>query len=113
MFLQRAMELKDKGNLHFGKGEHVQALACYAQALRVAPEGHPDRAMFHSNRAACYLQQHSYNEAIHECNQALAVSPGFSTHPIRSPHVRRWIMMLPRCVEAAAARADVCCVSVC
>jgi len=83
MFLQRALELKDKGNVYFGQGEHVQALACYAQALRVAPEGHPDRAMFHSNRAACYVKQHSYDEAIHECNQALSVSPGFSKALLR------------------------------
>jgi tetratricopeptide (TPR) repeat protein len=104
MFLQRALELKDKGNVYFGQGEHVQALACYAQALRVAPEGHPDRAMFHSNRAACYVKQHSYDEAIHECNQALSVSPGFSTqpNPCPTPAVRRCTTPSPKDVPPAS-----------
>jgi tetratricopeptide (TPR) repeat protein len=89
MFLQRAHELKDKGAQHFAKTEYVQALACYAQALRVAPEGHPDRAMFHTNRAACYYFTQSFNESIHECNQALTVAPGFSTHSPHPPFAKR------------------------
>ena len=55
----------------------AQALACYAQALRVAPEGHTDRALFHCNRAACYLRDNLSAEAIHECNEALTVKPSF------------------------------------
>mmetsp|Transcript_7816 Transcript_7816/g.14800 ORF Transcript_7816/g.14800 Transcript_7816/m.14800 type:complete len:667 (-) Transcript_7816:369-2369(-) len=85
-FLVRAHELKEKGNRHFAMREHVQALACYAQALRVAPEGHADRAMFHSNRAACYLRDNQYSEAIHECNEALAVSPKFGKAMLRRAH---------------------------
>lgn len=83
MFLQRAHELKDKGNTHFANRQHVQALACYAQALRVAPEGHPDRALFHSNRAACYLRDGLYAEVIHECNEALGVNPKFGKALLR------------------------------
>jgi len=83
LFLKRAHELKEKGNAHFARREHVQALAAYAQALRVAPDTHPDRALFHSNRAACYLRDNQFNEVIHECNEALKVSPHFGRALLR------------------------------
>uniref|UniRef100_A0A7S0MSF5 PB1 domain-containing protein n=1 Tax=Pyramimonas obovata TaxID=1411642 RepID=A0A7S0MSF5_9CHLO len=83
LFLKRAHELKEKGNAHFARREHVQALASYAQALRLAPEGHVDRALFHSNRAACYLRDNQFNEVIHECNEALKVSPKFAKALLR------------------------------
>eukprot|EP00854_Cymbomonas_tetramitiformis_P006063 gene6063-7286_t len=83
MFLYRAHELKEQGNTHFARREHVQALACYAQALRLTPETHPDRALFHSNRAACYLRDKQHQEVIHECNLALKVSPKFAKALLR------------------------------
>lgn len=83
MFLYRAHELKEQGNTHFARREHVQALACYAQALRLTPETHPDRALLHSNRAACYLRDKQHQEVIHECNLALRVTPKFAKALLR------------------------------
>lgn len=85
-FLVRAHELKVQGNVHFDKREHVQALACYNQALRLIPESHADRAVFHSNRAACYYRDQQYAEVIHECNVALQASPKFGKAILRRAH---------------------------
>jgi tetratricopeptide (TPR) repeat protein len=52
-FLKRAHELKDEGNKCFQAKEYAAALEKYEQALKLAPEGHADRAVFH--RSPTYI----------------------------------------------------------
>lgn len=47
VFLKRAHELKDEGNRRFQAKDYMGALDNYDQALKLTPEGHPDRAVFH------------------------------------------------------------------
>ena len=56
VLLRRAHALKEEGNRLFQSRDYAGALRQYELALRLAPRGHPDRAVFHSNRAACLLQ---------------------------------------------------------
>mmetsp|Transcript_4833 Transcript_4833/g.6532 ORF Transcript_4833/g.6532 Transcript_4833/m.6532 type:complete len:677 (+) Transcript_4833:115-2145(+) len=99
--LSRAHELKEKGNVHFARREHVQALALYAQALRMTPAGHPARALLHSNRAACYLRDHQYSEVVHECNQALEAAPKFGKALLRRARAYELQGDLPRALQDA------------
>ncbi|XP_022927341.1 protein CLMP1-like [Cucurbita moschata] len=79
IFLKRAHELKEEGNKRFQNKDFVGALEQYESALRLTPKTHPDRAVFHSNRAACLMQMKpiDYDTVIAECNMALQVQPRF------------------------------------
>lgn len=79
IFLKRAHELKEEGNKRFQSKDYVGALEQYDKAIRLTPKTHPDRAVFHSNRAACLMQMKpiDYDTVISECSMALQVQPQF------------------------------------
>lgn len=79
IFLKRAHELKEEGNKRFQVKDYAGALEQYENALKLTPKTHPDRAVFHSNRAACLMQMKpiDYETVIAECSMALQVQPRF------------------------------------
>lgn len=79
-FLRRAHELKEEGNRRFQSKDYQGALSHYEQALKLTPRNHPDRAVFHSNRAACLMQMKpvQYEAVVRECTLALEIHPKFS-----------------------------------
>ncbi|XP_022870304.1 protein CLMP1-like [Olea europaea var. sylvestris] len=79
IFLKRAHERKEEGNKRFQAKDYIGALQQYENALKVTPKMHPDRAVFHSNRAACLMQMKpiDYDTVISECAMALQVQPQF------------------------------------
>ncbi|XP_056159792.1 protein CLMP1 [Syzygium oleosum] len=79
VFLKRAHELKEEGNKRFQSKDYVGALDQYHDALNLLPKTHPERAVFHSNRAACLMQMKpiDYETVIAECTMALQVQPRF------------------------------------
>ncbi|KAJ9136404.1 hypothetical protein P3X46_033487 [Hevea brasiliensis] len=79
IFLKRAHELKEEGNRRFQNKDFAGAFEQYDNALRLTPKTHPDRAVFHSNRAACLMQMKpiDYETVIAECTMALQVQPRF------------------------------------
>lgn len=85
VFLKRAHELKEEGNKKFQGKDFQGALDHYASALKLIPKSHPDRAVFHSNRAACLMQMKpiDYEKVISECSMALQVQPGFTRALLR------------------------------
>ncbi|KAG5622958.1 hypothetical protein H5410_008176 [Solanum commersonii] len=79
IFSKRAHELKEEGNKRFQAKDYVGALQQYENALKLTPKTHPDRAVFHSNRAACLMQMKpiDYDSVISECTMALQVQPSY------------------------------------
>ncbi|KAJ1405546.1 Tetratricopeptide-like helical domain superfamily [Sesbania bispinosa] len=79
IFLKKAHELKEEGNKRFQNKDYGGALEQYENALRLIPKTHPDRAVFHSNKAACLMQMKpiDYEAVISECTMALQVQPRF------------------------------------
>ncbi|XWS51683.1 hypothetical protein CRYUN_Cryun11dG0004300 [Craigia yunnanensis] len=79
IILKRVHELKEEGNTKFQNKDYLAALQHYDNALRLIPITHPDRAVFHSNRAACLMQMKpiDYDTVIAECTMALQVQPRF------------------------------------
>lgn len=79
VFLRRARELKEEGNRRFQSKDYHGAMENYEQALRLTPRNHPDRAVFHSNRAACLMQMKpvKYEAVVRECSLALEAHPCF------------------------------------
>ncbi|KAK3433484.1 hypothetical protein EUGRSUZ_D01375 [Eucalyptus grandis] len=74
-----AHELKEEGNKRFQGKDYGGALEQYHNALNLLPKTHPERAVFHSNRAACLMQMKpmDYEAVIAECTMALQVQPRF------------------------------------
>ncbi|URD75530.1 PB1 [Musa troglodytarum] len=79
LLLKRAHGLKEEGNRLFQAKDYAGALRQYEMALKLSPRSHPDRAVFHSNRAACLMQMRPVDhEAVAaECSLALQAQPGF------------------------------------
>ncbi|XP_071720078.1 protein CLMP1-like [Rutidosis leptorrhynchoides] len=79
VFLKRAHELKEEGNKRFQARDFIGALERYENALKLTPKTHPDRAVYHSNRAACLMQMKpiDYKMVISECSMALQVQPRY------------------------------------
>ncbi|KAJ3698223.1 hypothetical protein LUZ61_001928 [Rhynchospora tenuis] len=79
VLLRRAHELKEQGNRLFQSKDYVAALHHYDLALKLTPRNHPDRAVFHSNRAACLMQIRPVDHELvaTECSLALEAQPLF------------------------------------
>ncbi|XP_063988231.1 protein unc-45 homolog B [Diachasmimorpha longicaudata] len=69
------LELKEKGNTEFQKGNYDAALEYYTSALKLTAEDTPERSVLHKNRAAVHLKQKSYKNVIQDCDEALKISP--------------------------------------
>ncbi|KAJ9548502.1 hypothetical protein OSB04_021045 [Centaurea solstitialis] len=80
IFISMAQELKDEGNKLFQKKDYEGGILKYQKALKLLPRNHVDVSHLHSNIAACYMQMgiSDFPRAIHECNLALEVTPGYS-----------------------------------
>lgn len=77
------IDLKRKGNDHFGRGEFRQAIDCYDEALESIPEdcrdglfvvpGHQIEEIVNllSNKAECLLRRARYKEAAETATEAL------------------------------------------
>ncbi|KAL8161968.1 hypothetical protein V2J09_013457 [Rumex salicifolius] len=85
IFLKRAHEIKEEGNKLFQTKDYAGALEQYESAIKLIPKTHPDRAVFHSNRAACLMQMRpiDYETVISECTLALQVQPRFGRALLR------------------------------
>ncbi|KAJ3693277.1 hypothetical protein LUZ60_008757 [Juncus effusus] len=79
ILLLRAHELKEQGNRLFQSKDYSSALHHYDLALKLTPRSHPDRAVFHSNRAACLMQIKPVDHELvaTECSLALEAQPLF------------------------------------
>lgn len=84
-YLKRAHELKEEGNRRFQAKDYLGALQQYENALKLTPKTSPDRAVFHSNRAACLIQMKpiDYDAVISECTLALQVQPRYTRALLR------------------------------
>ncbi|GFR41316.1 hypothetical protein Agub_g1998 [Astrephomene gubernaculifera] len=72
---KKVVELKTEGNNSFARGDYQKALTIYDDAIKLLPANAPERADFHNNKAACFIGQKRYKEAVKECTSALEVAP--------------------------------------
>ncbi|WCJ34891.1 Tetratricopeptide repeat (TPR)-like superfamily protein [Euphorbia peplus] len=78
-----AMELKQKANKCYSSGDYDTALACYSQALRVAPidDIEMDKnlvAILYLNRASLLHKIGLLTESLRDCNRALQIFPSYA-----------------------------------
>ena len=69
------LELKEKGNEAFKKGNYEEALSCYTNALKLSKDDNVDKAIFYKNRAAVYLKQKDYAKVVADTDEALKICP--------------------------------------
>ncbi|KAL2094861.1 hypothetical protein ACEWY4_009580 [Coilia grayii] len=75
---KESVELKEKGNGEFKKGEHVEAEASYTAALHICPFScSKERSILFSNRAAARSHQDKKEEAIKDCTKAIELNPDY------------------------------------
>ncbi|EDV22918.1 Tetratricopeptide repeat protein 1 [Trichoplax sp. H2] len=73
-----ALEWKSKGNAAFEIQDYKDAIECYSEAIyKCLPSMISDRAIFYSNRAACYMKLSRHEEALNDCNAALDLNPDY------------------------------------
>ena len=70
--MDKANELKEKGNKEFQAGNYQKAVEFYSQAIDLRPD-----AVFLSNRAACYLGLKRYEDAAEDCARSIQLDPAF------------------------------------
>ncbi|KAJ8433868.1 hypothetical protein Cgig2_032079 [Carnegiea gigantea] len=79
---ESALQLKEKGNAYFSKGDYSKAVQSYTTALRVAPLDAVDKgvklvATLYVNRASCLHKLSLLEESLRDCSRALALSPRY------------------------------------
>lgn len=73
--IEEACKLKEEGNSAFKKGDWEDAITCYTKAIKLTGDETNDLAVYLKNRAAAYLKQEKYNEALQDCNKSLEIIP--------------------------------------
>lgn len=63
-------QAKEQGNNFFKKGQFQEALQVYSKAMDLTPSEHVLYAVLSNNRAAAYIKQGQYAEAVKDCERA-------------------------------------------
>jgi len=72
--LSPAQLAKEEGNEHYKESRYDKAIDCYTRAINLSKD-EKERAIFYSNRAACYQQLQMYSEVVTDCNLCLETHP--------------------------------------
>lgn len=76
VFPSSPQEHKELGNRSYKSGDYRTAISHYTDALSPAYKGSDDqktRASYHGNRAAAYMMILMYEDAIADCDEAIAL----------------------------------------
>jgi tetratricopeptide (TPR) repeat protein len=84
------------------------ALTTYEEALTLTPSKGGERALLHSNRAACLLREGKLTEAIKECGAALEAEPGFERALVRRARAYELAGKLDMASQDLAVAIKVC-----
>ncbi|KAJ9438850.1 Peptidyl-prolyl cis-trans isomerase FKBP62 [Diplonema papillatum] len=75
--VEEAEAHKKTGNTLFAQGQHQEAIDAYTAALEVIPKKAAEGAVYHCNRAACYLKLEDWRAVEQDCTAALALRPDY------------------------------------
>ncbi|KAM0684407.1 Hsp90 cochaperone [Mitosporidium daphniae] len=86
---------REKGNELFKKGEFVEALNRYTEAIArndKDPRGY-------SNRAACYTKLAAFHEAIRDCDRCIELDPSFIKAYLRKASILYGLKEYQKCLD--------------
>jgi len=75
----QSLELKKEGNGLFVEQRWKEAAKCYTKALTECPPSFADvRAIYYSNRAACFIKMEDNDKAIADCSKAIELDSNYA-----------------------------------
>lgn len=72
---EEAQKCKDEGNEAFKNNDFELATKLYTRAISLTPQECKELAVYFKNRAAAYLKQERYEEALSDCDKSLEITP--------------------------------------
>lgn len=75
--VQKLDRMKEEGNSEYKAGRWEAALKKYTDALEVDPSNRGTNSKLYQNRALCRLKMKQYDEAIADCEKAIALDPQY------------------------------------
>lgn len=73
--VEDAQKFKDQGNDAFKNNDMDLAIKLYTKAINLTPQETRELAVYYKNRAAAYLKQEKYEEALSDCDKSLQIVP--------------------------------------
>lgn len=67
----KAVALKNEGNAAFKKGDYIEAIDCFTQAIELEP----DNASYYSNRSAAYIKMKEFEKALNDGKKCVELKP--------------------------------------
>ncbi|XP_054263982.1 mitochondrial import receptor subunit TOM70-like [Macrosteles quadrilineatus] len=102
--LERAEQIKRAGNDFFKKGEYLDALRCYSEAIDLCPASETTiQATYYQNRAACYERLNKIEEVVKDCSKALELNPKYVKACSRRAKAYQTLGQLTGCLEDVTA----------
>lgn len=75
---ERALKLKEEGNVSFKTGQYADAMESYTEALRICPlSSSAERSVLYSNRGATWARLEKKKVAIKDCTKAIELNPSY------------------------------------
>ena len=89
---------KEQGNTYFAEGKYAEARALFTKAIESGGD-EASLAQIHSNRAACSMELHLYEEAEEDAGRAILLDPSFAEGYYRRALARRGLGKLEDAVK--------------
>ena len=70
---EEAEHFKEQGNSALQKGDYIEAINCYTNAIELNPNNH----IYYSNRSAVYLKLKKYHNALADARFCIELAPNF------------------------------------
>jgi tetratricopeptide (TPR) repeat protein len=103
--LQQAQQFKDEGNKHFLAQQYEEAIELYTKSISLLKTHNKEKdyaveySIYHSNRAACYLNQKKYEETVKDCDVCLEVNPGYMKALLRRANALENVKQLQKALD--------------
>nr|DBA17223.1 TPA: hypothetical protein GDO54_002701 [Pyxicephalus adspersus] len=94
--MEKATELKEKGNKALSAGDLDEAVRCYTEAIKLDPKNH----VLYSNRSAAYAKKREYTKALEDGCKTVELKPDWGKrkfmNPFNSPNLYQKLESDPR-----------------
>lgn len=75
--IQKLERIKSDGNDEYKAGRYQEAIEKYSEALEIDPQNKGTNPKLLQNRALCYIRMKNFNQAIVDCERAIALDPSY------------------------------------
>ena len=98
---EKALEAKERGNVHFKAGKFPQAIEEYTEAIN----REPTNPTYYSNRAAAYQKLMDFQKAVEDSKLALKQDPKFTKAWMRKAGCEFFLKEYHKCMDSWLVRS--------